>query len=81
MTFKLNEKQYFLLKEYADFSEIPFIVLKDESYEIKIQKNDLKVFLNAVSDMSLVYGFGLDDEITSFGRELEAIYDNIYNQI
>ena len=37
MTFKLNEKQYFLLKEYADFSEIPFIVLKDESYEIKIQ--------------------------------------------
>ena len=27
-----------------------------------------------------IYGFGLDDEITSFGRELEAIYDMLYNQ-
>lgn len=81
MIFKLNEKQYFLVKEYANFSDMPFIKLKDTSYEIEISKNDLETFLSAISDMNLVYGFGLDDEITPFGRELERIYDTVYNQI
>lgn len=81
MNFELNKDQYEILKKYADFSEVPSIELKDDCCKVAVSEDDIEAFRMSVSDMLDIYGFGLDDEITSFGRKLEGIYDTIYSQI
>lgn len=81
MKFKLDEESYSLIKKYVDFTELSYVSFNDNSYEIEIKENDLELFLILVSESSTTYGLDSDGEITPFGRKLEAIYDNIFNQI
>ena len=41
-------------------------------------EEDVIKALEIVSDFLDVHGFGSDDEITPFGRECEAVYDDLY---
>lgn len=79
MIFKLSKEEYNLFKHYVDFSEIN-IKMDDDKYTVEIEEKDLRLFQLLVSEASTTYGLDSNDEITDFGRKLEALYDTIYSQ-
>lgn len=81
MNFKLNIEEYNLLKKYVDFSGIESVETNDIDQTVTVDDNDLIAFQLSVSGALNIYGFDSDDEITDFGRKLEALYDNLYSQI
>lgn len=81
MKITLNSKKYSLLKEYVDYSNISSVKVDDNTQTITIDDNgDIDAFLFSISDALDIYGFGLDDEITDFGYELEELYDLVFVQ-
>lgn len=81
MKFKLNANEYELFKKYVDISDMLEIFLNDNNHTILINNKELNLFQLLVSTALDIYGFDSAGEITDFGRQLEALYDTIYNQI
>ncbi len=80
MKFVFDIEEYKLFKGYVDISELDSINLNDIERTVEIDESELRKFQIAVSDASLIYGFDSEDEITPFGRKLEALYDTVYYQ-
>ncbi|GAB5081909.1 hypothetical protein Osc1_10820 [Hominimerdicola sp. 21CYCFAH17_S] len=81
MKFNFNTKEYYLFKKYIDISDMKYILVNDNDHTILINNKELNLFQLLVSTALDIYGFGSNGEITDFGRQLEALYDTIYNQI
>lgn len=81
MKLNFNTKEYYLFKKYIDISDMLEIFLNDNDHTILINNNELNLFQLLVSTALDIYGFDSAGEITDFGRQLEALYDTIYNQI
>lgn len=81
MKFILKADEYEMFKKYVDISDMKYILVNDNDHTILINNNELNLFQLLVSTALDIYGFDSDGEITDFGRQLEALYDTIYNQI
>ncbi|WP_124100894.1 hypothetical protein [Ruminococcus sp. Marseille-P6503] len=81
MKFKLKADEYELFKKYVDISDMKYILQNDDDHTIFINNEELHLFQLLISTALDIYGFDSDGEITEFGRQLEALYDTIYNQI
>ena len=81
MDIRFNDTSYALVKKYCDFTELSFIKYDDVNYTISFTPGNELNFKIAVMETSTVYGLDSDGKITSLGRKLEAIYDNVLQQI